>query len=114
MKKLVIIGPLPPPFMGPAVATKRFIESEFLKSKLEVIHFDTTDKEGIEEIGLLNFNNIFQGLKHSFLFILCLLKHKPDVVYISIARGFWGFLRDLFFIIPSKIFCKSDCSLKSR
>lgn len=103
-KKLVIIGPVPPPFMGPAVATKRFIESEILNHDFEVVHFDTTDKEGIEDIGLLNSNNIKQGLRHAFGFLKLLFSQKPDAVYISIARGLWGFIRDLFFIVPAKIF----------
>jgi len=100
--RLLIVGPLPPPFIGPAVATKRLIESPYLQRYFDLDLLDASDRDGLDGIGSLDWNNIRQALRHGAGFLRALLRRRPDAVYVSIARGFWGFVRDLLFIVPSR------------
>lgn len=100
--RLLIVGPLPPPFIGPAVATKRLIASPYLKRYFEIDLLDASDRDGLDGIGSLDWNNIRQALRHGAGFLRALIARRPDAVYVSIARGFWGFVRDLLFIIPAR------------
>ncbi|HLC17245.1 MAG TPA: hypothetical protein VJL89_13570 [Thermodesulfovibrionia bacterium] len=42
MKKILFIAPLPPPFAGPEIAAKLFLESN-LKNRFHLIHLNTTN-----------------------------------------------------------------------
>ena len=56
---VLIIGPTPPPYMGPSVATKMIVESSELREKFNIIH--ETKKSGSEsdiDIGVGHFNDL--------------------------------------------------------
>ena len=76
--KIVIVGPLPPPYTGMSVVT-RMLASSFLGDEFDIIHLDTTDKRAIGNMGKLDFMNIVLGLKHSFQFFWLgdFLNHPP-------------------------------------
>jgi len=80
------------------------MNSKILNSFFKIQCLDISDKRGFSGIGQLNFHNIFQAISHYYKFIQVLFSCKPDVIYISIARGFWGFLRDSIFLITARIF----------
>jgi glycosyltransferase involved in cell wall biosynthesis len=103
LPRLLIVGWLPPPFIGPAVATKRLIVSPVLGQYFEIDFLDISDPEGFTDIGKLSFGNITQALKHCLKCVKLLYRHRPHVAYLPISRGFWGFLRDLALIIPLKL-----------
>jgi glycosyltransferase involved in cell wall biosynthesis len=99
--RLLIVGPIPPPYIGPAVATDRLLRSPVISSAFDIEFLDTSDRDGIEDIGRLNWHNISIALRHGFEFLRLLIGRRPDAVYISIDRAFWGFLRDLQFLVPA-------------
>lgn len=102
--KLLLIGPLPPPYIGPAIATERLLNSPVLRSRFDIVFLDTRDPGGSEDIGQLSARNIRMALKHGSDFLSLLARTRPDVVYVPIARGLWGFIRDLLFLIPARFF----------
>jgi glycosyltransferase involved in cell wall biosynthesis len=102
--RLLVIGPIPPPYIGPAVATDRLLRSSVISDAFDVEFLDTSDRDGIEDIGRLNWHNISMALGHGWRFLRMMLGRRPDVVYISIDRAFWGFLRDLQFLLPAWLF----------
>lgn len=104
LDRLLLIGPLPPPHIGPAAATSQLLNSKILQKSFAVHCLDIGDRSGLSGIGQLNVHNIFQALYHYKSFIKCMISYKPTIIYISIARGFWGFFRDAILIIIANFF----------
>lgn len=100
---LLLVGPLPPPYIGPAVATARLLESHVLRSRFSLEFLDTSDPSGLEEIGKLGLRNVITAFRHGFRCLRLLVSHRPEVMYVPIARGLWGFIRDLLFLLPARL-----------
>ena len=100
--KIAIIGPLPPPWMGPSFATEMILNSA-LKDKFQIIHLDTSDRRPLANIGKLDFRNITLALFHVFKLFSVLLLDPCPLVYLPISQSPVGFLRDAFFVIGAKI-----------
>jgi glycosyltransferase involved in cell wall biosynthesis len=101
--RLLIVGPLPPPFIGPAIATERLVASHVINEAFDVALLDTSDPGGEEDIGRFTMHNVTEALAQVRSFWRAIFARRPDVIYISIARGFWGFLRDFGLILPSRL-----------
>lgn len=99
--KILIIGPTPPPYMGPSMATKMIIESE-LNDRFQIIHLDTSDKRDLKNLGRFDFRNVYLAVFHIFRLLWLLVRYSPQIVYIPISQSTLGFLRDAFFIFISK------------
>jgi glycosyltransferase involved in cell wall biosynthesis len=100
---ILIIGPFPPPYFGVSLATEVTVNG-LRKRGLEILHLDTSDARGVENIGRFDFSNVYLALYHSVKLIEMLIKFKCKLVYLPISQGAWGFLRDSFFIFISKLF----------
>ena len=59
-KKVLILGKLPPPYMGPAIATEIILNSS-LKEHFEVIHLNTKVNESLTGIGQFSLKKIFKS-----------------------------------------------------
>jgi glycosyltransferase involved in cell wall biosynthesis len=102
-KKIIFLGPLPPPYMGPSLATEVLLNSK-LKDEFDLIHLDTSDHRGLETLGAIDFWNIYLPLKFYVILIKLIITKKPDLVYIPISQETLGYLKDSIFIIISKLF----------
>ncbi len=92
---------MPPPFIGPAVATLRLLNAPLMRESFELLFLDLSDQEGVEGIGRVNVHNIRVALRHACRSLGMVLRHRPDVLYIPIDRGLWGFLRDMAIMLPA-------------
>jgi len=101
---LLVVGPVPPPFIGPAVATDRLIRSSVIAANFDVVHLDTTDREGMDDIGKLSLRNISIALGHGWRCLRLVKRHRPAVVYVQIDRRLWGFIRDMQFMLVARLF----------
>jgi glycosyltransferase involved in cell wall biosynthesis len=101
---VLIIGPTPPPYMGPSVGTKMIVESEELREKFQIVHLDTVDRRDLSNIGKLDFLNICLATLHVVRLFVLLIQFSPDIVYLPICQTVKGFLRDSVFIILSRLF----------
>jgi glycosyltransferase involved in cell wall biosynthesis len=101
--KVVIIGLLPPPYIGPSIATQKLIKSETILKAFEVLFLDISDNRAPVNIGKLDLINCYLAMLHILRFFFMLLK-RPHLVYLGISQGFWGFLRDMGLLIPAAIF----------
>lgn len=99
--KILIIGSLPPPFIGPYIATKSLIESRIIREKLEASFLDISDVRNLQNIGKFDLWNVYLAFVHITRFLFLIISRKPNVVYFNISQGIWGYLRDLGFLIPS-------------
>ena len=102
---IIFLSPTPPPYMGPSVATQIILNSKFIHA-FNVIHIDTADRRSLNNLGRIDLFNIYLALKHYCLLLQQLLFSKADLVYVPISQTSIGFLRDIPFILLSKLFRK--------
>lgn len=100
--KILIVGPVPPPYHGPAVITQNLLSSPLISDKFDLIHLDTSDKRDIMNIGSLEPQNILLAFLHAFKFLKLTLSCRPDIVYVPIAQNLLGYLRDMTFLLPAR------------
>ena len=103
--KVLLLGKLPPPYLGPSIATEIILKST-LKNHFELIHLDTKINHEISSFGTWSFTKVFANIAiYSKMFSL-LRKHKPVLVLIPISQTTTGFFKDSLFILIAKLFGK--------
>lgn len=105
MHKILFLGKLPPPYIGPAIACQIIINSN-LKDEFRIIHLNTSDHRDINTLAKFDFTNFYLAFKHYFLLFYYLIKHNPQIVYIPAGQTTVSFLRDSVFILGAKLFRK--------
>lgn len=105
--RILFIGALPPPHIGPTLANLRLLSSPKIQDLFTLRFLDISDRRAAQTMGRLEFGNIFLGMKHSMQFLKQLCTFAPSVVYLGISQGTWGWLRDLCFIVPSLLTSRS-------
>ena len=101
--KLLILGPLPPPFMGPSVATEILINSD-LKNFFDIYHINTSAHTKISELGKFQLSSIIKNFSLYYKYFSTIYKNKPDLILIPISQTTLGFLKDSVYIIIAKLF----------
>src|SRR5262245_57014750 len=74
---LLMIGAVPPPFIGPTLAMQRLLQCPLLLSSFSIIFLDLSDRRPPENIGKFDFGNLFQGIGHSIRCLWILLWRRP-------------------------------------
>lgn len=109
--KLLMLAPLPPPYSGPEILTKTFLDGGmgnsfdlfFIKSNIRKAN---AEKGKFDFVGLRRF--LFIVIKQIFVIIT---KH-PRIIYLPLSQNKVGFLRDSVYIIIGKLFfCKLTAHL---
>lgn len=99
--RILMIGALPPPAIGPFLAMQRLVESPVLNDAFTIDFLDISDRRAPTNIGRLDWLNVLLGVKHAFQCLGRLLSHPVDLVYLGLSQGTWGYLRDVTFIVPA-------------
>lgn len=94
---VLILGKLPPPYIGPAVATRIILESA-LNDDFALHHFDTRINEDVSKMGLLRPGKLKRVASMYVSFRKALKRIEPAVVLIPIAQTTAGFAKDAPFI----------------
>lgn len=100
-RRLLLVGPSPPPYNGMSVATGLMLEA--LGNDVRIVRLDTTDRRGISNIGKLELGNLLLAARHGFQSIWLLFSKRPSIVYVPISQAWLPFLRDCLFLIPARI-----------
>ncbi|MEO8760844.1 MAG: glycosyltransferase family 4 protein [Bacteroidia bacterium] len=103
--KVLLLGKLPPPYMGPSIATEILLKST-LKNNFELIHLDTKINHKISSFGRWSFTKVFKNISIYFTMFFLLSKHKPNLVLVPISQTTIGFFKDSLFILIAKLFGK--------
>ena len=98
--KVIFLGKLPPPYIGPSVACQLILNSD-LKNRFNLIHLDMSDPRDINTLAKLDFTNFYLAFKQYFMLISKILVHRPDLVYIPAGQTTVGWFRDAVFIVMS-------------
>ncbi len=101
--RVVLFGKLPPPYIGPAVATQRILASD-LVNRYQIVHMDTSDHRGIHTLAKIDLGNILIALKQYLVFLGLCFKHRPDLCYILNAQTTVAYLRDIPFVLVARLF----------
>ena len=97
-RKLILIGPTPPPIHGSAFATMHLIEAVDRAGALAG-HLETgEDERPVFNTGVFDFQNVYLGVKHVLTLIVLLARHRDADVHVPISQNRWGFARDAVFI----------------
>lgn len=102
-KKILILGKLPPPYMGPSIATEILLKSD-LKNRFNLIHLDTKINDSISSFGKWSISKLFKNVGLYINLFKLLSKHKIDIVLIPISQTTTGFIKDSLFIIIASLF----------
>ena len=95
-KKIILIGPLPPPYYGHSISFE-FL-SKYLQSKYNTITINYSSKHSKPGSGF-NLLRFFEYILIFIKYFSYLKKNQNnDIVYITVAQSFFGFLRDCIFI----------------
>tara|TARA_Y100000589_G_scaffold332344_1_gene392094 strand:+ start:63254 stop:64369 length:1116 start_codon:yes stop_codon:yes gene_type:complete len=99
--KILILGKLPPPYMGPAIATQIILNSS-LKNAWELYHFDTRLNKDIKAMGKWSLKKSGLMLKKYALYRKMLKRISPDIVLVPISQTTMGFVKDAPYIRLAK------------
>jgi glycosyltransferase involved in cell wall biosynthesis len=114
MRKPVILmlGKLPPPFMGPSIATEIILNSS-LKDYCTLLHIDTKAYDDLNELGEWSIKKLKRNLSIYRNMFRMVKKHHPDIVWIPISQTTTGFIKDSVFIwIAGMYKCKTILHLR--
>lgn len=95
-RKLLIIGPTPPPYHGVAVATEMLLHSE-LAWAFEVSLVDTADRRGIANVYKPDAYDVVLFVKEWLSLAKIVFTERPHLVYLPISQSTLGILRDSLF-----------------
>lgn len=101
--KILLLGPLPPPYMGPSIATEIILKSK-IKEELKLYHLNTNTHHTLSTLGKWSLKSAFENIEKYFQMIFLILRTWPDLVVIPISQTTPGFIKDSFYIIISRLF----------
>ncbi|HSK20609.1 MAG TPA: glycosyltransferase family 4 protein [Longimicrobiales bacterium] len=99
-RRILVVGPLPPPNHGVSVMTRALLDS-IPGDRYEIVHLDTADRRGVANIGRLDPGNVWLAGVHGARFLSLLARQPVDMVYAPIAPNVLGFMRDALFAGPA-------------
>lgn len=103
MKKILLIGPIPEPTTGVALANKVIIENIEKSSGFKIEYINTAYSKFEENHGDFTIDKALFFIKVNFEIYKIF---RNDIIYITPGQTFFGVLKYFIFIITSKIFRK--------
>lgn len=99
---VLILGKLPPPYFGPAVATRILLNSR-LNRRYTLHHLDTGLNRSTATINRFRVWKIVRLLRVILGLLRRIFRHWPDIVLVPISQSTPGFLKDSLFILLSAL-----------
>lgn len=102
--RLLIIGPLPPPFSGPEVCTARLVSSPVLNARFRVRLLNTSFRKANAEKGKIDLRLVWGYLRFVVGLLGKLARERPDVAYQNIGTNTTGLVRDVTSLALARAF----------
>ena len=102
-EKILILGKVPPPYLGPAIATEIIINSD-LKNRFRLLHFNTKINDSLTGIGKISLKKIIHIFKLYIYYFNLIRNEKPAITLVPIGQSKFEFLKDAPFILISSIY----------
>jgi glycosyltransferase involved in cell wall biosynthesis len=74
-----------------------------LAEQFELSHVDTSDRRSLANVGRFDVRNVGLGLWHAASFVFTLVRRRPHLCHIPVARTRIPFLRDALFLLPARL-----------
>jgi glycosyltransferase involved in cell wall biosynthesis len=105
MKKPVVLllGKLPPPYMGPSIATSILLQSS-LNEHFQLVHLDTRAHRSLESMGRWSVSKVFRTLFIYSRLKWLIVRYWPKVILIPVSQSTLGFFKDAMYLIIAKSF----------
>lgn len=103
MRRLLVVGPLPPPYHGVTISTSLVLANPSLREDFAVEHFDTSDHRTVGNVGTWDPRNVADGLRHAIR-LPSKLRGEPGTIYLPISQGVPGLTRDALLIQAASSF----------
>ncbi len=100
--KILILGKLPPPYMGPAIATQIILNSS-LKDHYDLLHLNTKANDSLNTIGKWSIGKLFRNFSLYLKMFWILVSERPALVLIPISQSTTGYIKDFFFIAIARL-----------
>lgn len=102
-KRVLILGKLPPPYMGPSIGTEIMLKSS-LNESFELFHLDTKANYSLKTLGKWSFYKLFKNFAIYASLGRMILKNRPDLIMVPLSQKTLGYLKDSFFLIIARLF----------
>ena len=102
--RVLLLGPLPPPYGGPEVMTRALLDGLRDVRELEVQHVDMQVSRSLaDKGGQRPLQKSLLGLTQAARVTALIWRFRPAIVYLPLTNSpsFLGFLRDCLFILPA-------------
>lgn len=101
--KVLLLGKLPPPYMGPSVAMQILLGSK-LNEKYELSFVNNNVHKTLATLGTWSLKKVWKNLGIYANFVRALRTEKPDLVLAPISQDALGFAKDSIFILLNRVF----------
>jgi glycosyltransferase involved in cell wall biosynthesis len=95
--RLLVVGPLPPPYHGVTISTSLVLANPYLRRHFEVQHLDTSDHRGLANIGNWEIENVSNACR-ALVSLGAHVRGRPGLIYLPISQNAPAFLRDSLLI----------------
>lgn len=103
--KILFIGPKPPPYSGPELSMKQFLESQLLNEAFQISFLKTNFRSDNTKKGKLDLHMVSNFFIYFSRLIKLLIFNSPQCVYYPITPTQMGWIgRDIWTILLSKLF----------
>lgn len=104
-KKVLLFGKLPPPYMGPSIASEILLKSDFAL-KNELVFFNTSVHSDINTIGKFRIYSIIRNIVLYISCISTIRRFRPDVAILPISQAQIGMLKDSVFALIALVYSR--------
>lgn len=105
-KRVLFVGPLPPPVHGSAVVSQQIKESNLINEAFDCDWVNLSTSRRMNEIGQTTFAKPFRLLGALCKELWLLLTKRYDLCYLAITCHGCGFLKDAPFVLLARLFRK--------
>jgi glycosyltransferase involved in cell wall biosynthesis len=103
-KKVLFIGPYPPPYSGPELGMKQFLESS-LQDRFEIVFLKTNFRTSNEKKGSFDYQMVLAFFVFFYRLVLLLIRNRPNVAYYPITPTQIGWVgRDTWCLLVCRLF----------
>ena len=96
-RRLIVVGPLPPPAHGVTISTSLVLQNPVLRERFDVEHLDTSDHRAGRNVGTWDRQNVWLGVS-AVVTLARRLRGGRGIVYLPLSQSTPGFVRDSLLI----------------
>ncbi len=101
-KKILLIGPTPPPYAGVEIMTECIAKAPLLRERYDFSFYNTRKPIRNEDKGRFAIKNIFLNLSLLLGLLIRIVDFRPYLIHMPLAQNKLGFFRDSLYVLIAK------------